>query len=104
MPALTRDDAAAEDLVHEALVRAYERRRTFRAGADLRSWLLSIVHNSFISGRRREASEQRRIVGAATIAPDDIEAIQETTARLTAVAQALAALPDDQRRPTSRGR
>ena len=30
--ALTRDEAGADDLVHDALVRAYERRATFRAG------------------------------------------------------------------------
>ncbi len=38
--ALTRDDAEAEDLVHDALVRAYERRGTYRPERDLKSWLL----------------------------------------------------------------
>src|SRR5829696_8768522 len=51
--ALTRDETQAEDLVHDALVRAYERRTTFRAGANLRTWLLSILHNTFVDGRRQ---------------------------------------------------
>ena len=45
----------AEDLVHDALVRAYERRASFRPSGNIRSWLLSIVHNTFIDGVRRPA-------------------------------------------------
>jgi DNA-directed RNA polymerase specialized sigma24 family protein len=51
--ALTRDETQAEDLVHDALVRAYEGRATFCAGANLRTWLLSILHNTFVDGRRQ---------------------------------------------------
>ena len=58
--ALTRDETQAEDLVHDALVRAYERRATFCAGANLRTWLLSILHNTFIDGRRQREAELRR--------------------------------------------
>src|SRR5258706_13199615 len=39
---LTRDAAQAEDLVHDTLLRAYEHRSAFRAGGNMRSWLLSI--------------------------------------------------------------
>jgi DNA-directed RNA polymerase specialized sigma24 family protein len=55
---LARDRSKAEDLVHDALVRAYEGRRTFRAGGDLRGWLFSILHNTFISGLRRCHAER----------------------------------------------
>jgi Sigma-70 region 2 len=34
----------AEELVHDALVRAYEHRSNFRLGGNLRTWLLSILH------------------------------------------------------------
>ena len=43
---LTRNDIDAEDLVHDALVRAYENRASFRAGHNLRVWLMSILHMS----------------------------------------------------------
>ena len=58
---LTRDSADAEDLVHDALVRAYERRATFRSGGNLRAWLLSIVHNAFIDKIRSRRSEAARV-------------------------------------------
>ena len=41
-------------------MRAYERRATFRAGANLRTWLLSILHNTFVDGRRQREAELRR--------------------------------------------
>ncbi len=58
--ALTRDPVAADDLVQEALLRAYERAATYRAEHALRSWLLAILHNLFIDSKRREGNEQRR--------------------------------------------
>jgi RNA polymerase sigma-70 factor (ECF subfamily) len=45
---LTRDASQAEDLVQDTLVRAYERHATFRASGNLRAWLLSVLHNTFI--------------------------------------------------------
>ena len=58
---LTRDAADAEDLVHNALVRAYERRNTFRRQGNLRAWLLSILHNTFVDLVRSRRSEAHRI-------------------------------------------
>ncbi len=49
---LTRDDTEAEELIQDALVRAYERRATFEPGRGLRGWLLSILHNRFIDRMR----------------------------------------------------
>jgi RNA polymerase sigma-70 factor (ECF subfamily) len=40
--------------VQDTLVRAYERRGSFRSGGNLRGWLLFILHNTFIDGRRRQ--------------------------------------------------
>jgi RNA polymerase sigma-70 factor, ECF subfamily len=57
--ALTRDETQAEDLVHNTLVRAYERRSTFRIGGNVRAWLFSVLHNTFIDGRRRRAATPR---------------------------------------------
>ncbi|MFC3711126.1 sigma-70 family RNA polymerase sigma factor [Sphingoaurantiacus capsulatus] len=94
---LTRDETAADDLVHDALLRACERHKSFRPGASLRAWLMSIVHNSFIDSLRREASQKRRIEGAALVAATVDPGGQEAAVRLAAVARAFNALPDEQR-------
>ena len=84
---LTRDETEAEDLVHDALVRAYERHHTFRSSGSLRTWLFSVLHNRFVDAQRRktaEAARVRHMAGAIeTIAPAD----QESSVRLQQVRQ-----------------
>jgi RNA polymerase sigma factor (sigma-70 family) len=94
---LTRDSAEAEDLVHDALVRAYERRGTFRSGGNLRAWLLSIVHNAFIDGLRSRKSEAVRVEQAGYLADANMQAPQEHSVRLAQVREAFFKLPDEQR-------
>ena len=55
---LTGDAARADDLVQDALARAWEKRRLWRAGSDLRAWLFTIMHNVHVNQlalARREA-------------------------------------------------
>ncbi|MFB9984494.1 sigma-70 family RNA polymerase sigma factor [Mesorhizobium kowhaii] len=94
---LTRDGTDAEDLVHDALVRAYERRGTFRSGGNLRAWLLSIVHNTFIDKMRSRRSEAARVEQAGYLADDSTPAPQEHSVRLTQVREAFFSLPEEQR-------
>lgn len=54
---LVRDDAAAEDLVQETLVRAWERRAGFRAESSPATWLHRILHNLAVDRARRHARE-----------------------------------------------
>jgi len=58
--ALTRHDADADDLVQEVLLRGHEKRRGFRTGGDFRAWLMSIMHNAFVDGHRRDRARRRR--------------------------------------------
>jgi RNA polymerase sigma factor (sigma-70 family) len=51
--ALTRDHAAADDLVQDCLERAVGRWHLRRRDGNLRSWLFAILHNLFISRLRR---------------------------------------------------
>jgi RNA polymerase sigma-70 factor (ECF subfamily) len=94
---LTRDESQAEDLVQDALVRAYEGRGSLRSSGNLRGWLLSILHNTFIDHRRRQVAEFRRLEQAAsmvdTLAPPE----QESRVRLQQVQAAFRSLPDEQR-------
>src|SRR5215218_4019720 len=79
---LTRDETQAEDLVQDTLIRAYERHGSFRSGGNLRSWLLSILHNTFIDNRRRHAAEIRRVEQAAAMAETTAPPEQESRVRL----------------------
>lgn len=56
--ALTGDSTRADDLVQDALARAWEKRQLWQAGSDLRAWLFTIMHNVFVNQlalARREA-------------------------------------------------
>jgi RNA polymerase sigma-70 factor (ECF subfamily) len=56
---LTRAPSEAEDLVQDALVRAYRFQHHFEAGTNLRAWLMRILTNTFINHYRRTARERR---------------------------------------------
>ncbi|MEP9380712.1 sigma-70 family RNA polymerase sigma factor, partial [Aquabacter sp. CN5-332] len=94
---LTRNEADAEDLVHDTLVRAYEKRASFKAGHSLRAWMLSILHNVFIDVRRRRKAEAERISRAAELNENAIAPIQDLRVRLDQVRRAFLELPEDQR-------
>src|SRR5258708_2930180 len=57
---LTGDVNRADDLVQDTLARAWEKRRLWQAGSDLRAWLFTIMHNVHVNQyavRRRELAE-----------------------------------------------
>ena len=93
------DEAAAEDLVSDTLVRALERSDSYRGDSSLSTWLHRIVVNACLD--RIRANKVRRAVplpdhtdDAALAEPHD--RIDEHTTRMT-VQAALAQLPPDQR-------
>ena len=46
---LTGDASRADDLVQDTLARAWEKRRLWRSGSDLRAWLFTIMHNVHVN-------------------------------------------------------
>ena len=50
---LTRDRDAADDLVHDTVVKALTGRASFEPGTNLSAWVFRIQRNEFISGLRR---------------------------------------------------
>ena len=57
---LTRDPAAAEDLVQETYLRAFRFAARFERGTNLKAWLFTILHNVFrndLRGRSRSPIE-----------------------------------------------
>ncbi|MCC7325462.1 MAG: sigma-70 family RNA polymerase sigma factor [Burkholderiales bacterium] len=58
---LTGDATRADDLVQEALARAWEKRRLWAAGTDLRAWLFTIMHNVFVNQRALARYERNHV-------------------------------------------
>ena len=54
---LTRNPAAADDLVQDAIVKAWTNFDKYRPGTNMRAWLFTILRNLFYSGRRRTRRE-----------------------------------------------
>ncbi len=94
---LTRDPNEAEDLVHDALLRAFERRDQFRQGRQLRPWLMSILHNRFVDRLRTRRAEAVRDAEIGLRVDPAAQAAQESATRLAEVRRAFMALPDEQR-------
>jgi RNA polymerase sigma-70 factor (ECF subfamily) len=94
--ALTRNGEDADDLVQDCLERAINRAASFRHEGDLRAWLFTILHNSFISDRRRM---KRRGLHVDIEAAADISSSgdQERSAEVRDVLAALDELPVEQR-------
>lgn len=95
--ALARDDQDADDVVQDALLRAIERKATYQPDRSRKRWLLAIVHNVFVSSKRRQAAETRRNDRFAETLLSSVDPQQEEHLRLAEVARGFAALPDAQR-------
>lgn len=93
--ALTGDAWAADDLVQNTLERACSRWRLWLAGSDLRAWLFTVMHNTYLNGRR---SALARPV-AAGIDPEDTDLPGPPSRRddLLDLQRCLLLLPDEQR-------
>lgn len=87
----------ADDLVHEALLRAYEAHRSFRKDGNLRSWLFAILHNCSVDGWRRSRVEEASMANLAMLVIPHSAANQEHSAELDLLNRAFAALPVEQR-------
>lgn len=56
---LTRSVPDAEDLVQDAMLKAYRFYDRFEAGTNLKAWLLKILTNTFINRYRRKTRERK---------------------------------------------
>ncbi len=53
--ALMRDRVAADDLVHDVVVRALDKLHLWREGTNMRTWLFTIMHNLHANEVRRRS-------------------------------------------------
>jgi RNA polymerase sigma-70 factor, ECF subfamily len=56
---IVRDDALAEDVVQESVVKAWQAIGSFRGDSSVKSWALRITHNTAISTLRRRREDYR---------------------------------------------
>ncbi len=56
---IVREDALAEDVVQESIIKAWQAADSFRGDSSLKSWALRITHNTAISTLRRRREEYR---------------------------------------------
>lgn len=99
------DAAAAEEVVQDVFVTIWNKAASFdtQKSANVRGWLLSIVHNRSIDYRRRELDRGpgKASMEAAEVELSTPDVWDEVGASLDAeeVRAAMSGLPDEQRRP-----
>ncbi|HVF63684.1 MAG TPA: sigma-70 family RNA polymerase sigma factor [Casimicrobiaceae bacterium] len=99
---LTGEATRADDLVADTLARAWEKRRLWEAGTDLRAWLFTVMHNLFVNQRalaRREAGNVSLETGIefADMLQPVVRATQQTHVELRELLILVGQLPPDQR-------
>lgn len=55
---LTRNRADAEDLMQETKIKAYQHRERFKIGTNFKSWVSTIMRNTFINQYRKRKSRR----------------------------------------------
>jgi len=99
---LTGDMHRADDLVQDTLARAWEKRRLWQAGSDLRAWLFTIMHNVHVN----QFSTRQREYAHASLDADDasgvgweiaVRATQSDRVELSEILAQIGKLPVEQR-------
>ncbi|MCK0149520.1 RNA polymerase sigma factor [Marivita sp. S6314] len=60
---LTRNSALADDMVQDALVKAWTKIESFEPGTNMRAWLFTIVRNTYYSHHRKARREVADVDG-----------------------------------------
>jgi RNA polymerase sigma-70 factor (ECF subfamily) len=93
---LTRNAALADDMVQDALVKAWSNLDKFQPGTNMRAWLFTILRNTYYSNRRKAKREVPDLDGSITASlsrkPD-----HDGRLNLMDFEDAFAKLPEEQR-------
>lgn len=96
--ALLRDPTDADDLVHDCLERALSNLPAQTREPDIRPWLFTIMHNLYVSQRRKaKVRSMATPIDAAAEQFASTPPTQEHALHLGQVLRALDGLPDEQR-------
>ncbi len=91
-----RDVSDADDLVQETLTKAIANIHQFQPGTAMKSWLFTIMRNSFYTKIRKTSREAPALADDAAGRPA-VLATQEWSARGHEIREALGRLPEQQR-------
>jgi RNA polymerase sigma-70 factor (ECF subfamily) len=94
---LARDEALAEDLLQESLLRGLDKVHLWREGTNLRAWLCTILHNHYINELRRAKRQGIAVELGECDEPLAYPPTQDLSLKMRDVGRALAALPKGQR-------
>lgn len=94
--ALMRGDQGADDLVQDCLERAISRWHLRRRDGNLRAWLFAIMHNLFVSARRRDRRRGTETPIDSLATEPGVRADQESMLVVNDILTALRELPDEQ--------
>lgn len=93
---ISRNEAMADDLVQETLLKAWSKFHLFDPGTNLRAWLLTILRNSFRTIQRKRSREVADVDGIRAerlmVKPD-----HDGKLALNELSVAFAKLPEEQR-------
>lgn len=95
---LTGNEHRAEDLVQDTLLKAWDKRDSYRPDTNLRAWLFTILRNTFFSDLRKHRREVEDVDGACAMALSE-EPRQDHALALKQLISAIALLPQSQSRP-----
>jgi len=93
---LSRNRAAADDLVQDTLLKAWTKFHLYRQGTNLRAWLFTILRNGFYSSRRKQAREVADVDGVLA-ARQATKPDHDGRLALADLAAVFGRLPDEQR-------
>jgi RNA polymerase sigma-70 factor (ECF subfamily) len=94
---LTRDRNGADDLLQASIAHALEKRSYWAEGTDLRAWLFTIMHNLFVTDRRRVANSPVAVVADVGQWEVGCRSSQDERLAVRDLERALGQLPHDQR-------
>lgn len=79
---LTRRPADAEDLVQDTYLKAFRSSAQFERGTNLKAWLFTILHNTFLNMRRHEGRNPVDVDSEAVEQAADLRPSQATPEQL----------------------
>lgn len=91
-----RDKNDADDLVQETLTKGLARIETFQPGTSMKSWLFTIMRNTFYTKVKRDAREAPGNMDCVSSRPA-VDPTQDWSARGMEIYNALQRLPEPQR-------
>lgn len=91
-----RDASRADDLVQEAILKAWSNLDKFEPGTNLKAWLFTILRNTFLTEIRRKRREVEDADGAYAATLSD-KPRQESAMELEDFRNAMAQISEDQR-------